>query len=110
MIINIRFKHKDDEYKEKVYNMLDNVWLVNRDQIQKFNQDCDNMPEDNKDGLIKRSYEVSKNPVQQFIQYTEYTKYIKQDDSYYKISQIDNIYNLLIRKKMVVLTKLKRLR
>lgn len=93
------FKHKDDEYKEKVYNMLDNVWLVNRDQIQKFNQDCDNMPEDNKDGLIKRSYEVSKNPVQQFIQYTEYTKYIKQDDSYYKISQIDNIYNLLIRKK-----------
>lgn len=88
--------------------MLDNVWLVNRDQIQKFNQDCDNMPEDNKDGLIKRSYEVSKNPVQQFIQYTEYTKYIKQDDSYYKISQIDNIYNLLIRKKMVVLTKLKK--
>ncbi|MBS1363924.1 MAG: type II CRISPR RNA-guided endonuclease Cas9 [Bacilli bacterium] len=92
-------KNKENKYKEEVYNMLNHVWLSNRDQIQKFNQDCDNMPEDNKDGLIKRSYEVLKNPIQQFSQYTEYAKYIKQDDGYYKILQVDNIYNLLIRKK-----------
>ncbi len=92
-------KNKENKYKEEVYNMLNNVWLSNRDQIQKFNQDCDNMPDNNKEGLIKRSYEVLKNPVRQFSQYTEYAKYIKQNDVYYKISQIDNIYNLLIRKK-----------
>ena len=40
-------KNKENKYKEEVYNMLNNVWLSNRDQIQKFNQDCDNMPDNN---------------------------------------------------------------
>ena len=93
------FKNKKIEFKDKVYEMLENVLLPNRKEIQDFYNSCVNMPDDNKNGLIKRSYEVLKNSVKQFSNDPNYFKIIKTNNEYYKISQIDNIYKLIMRGK-----------
>lgn len=98
------------EFKEEIVDLMNNgfVNLNNWKQIQNFNENCDEMPEDNKDGLIKRSYEVRKNPIKQFSD-VNYIKYIKKNDEFYKISKISNIYGLNINKDKDIKAKLDKL-
>ena len=59
-------KSKDEQHKYKVWNMIEKLHLINSDEIVQFQKDCDNQPEDNKEGLLKRSFEVVKNPTRPF--------------------------------------------
>lgn len=91
--------HNNDIYIEKVLDMIESIDLKNLSQIKEFNKKCDNQPDNDKDALIKRSFEVKRNPIRKFSD-ANYVKYIKKEENqYYKISQIDNIYNLIIRDK-----------
>lgn len=91
-------KSKDEQHKHIVWNMIEKLHLINSDEIVQFQIDCDNQPEDNKEGLLKRSFEVIKNPIRSFAN-TNYSKFIIKNGQYYKISQINNIYDLKIREK-----------
>lgn len=91
-------ENSNKDYNEKVFDMIWSVHLKNAPQIKDFNTACDNQPESEKDALIKRSFEVLKNPVRQFSD-ANYIKYLQKDGQYYKISQINNIYDLILRDK-----------
>ena len=96
---------KDKQHYESVYQMIAGVHLSCGKQIKEFNEACDNQPSDNKEGLLKRSYEVLKNPIRQFSD-TNYAKFIKRGDTYYQICQIDNIYSYDEKKDKKLLDKL----
>ncbi len=76
--------------------MIKNVELNNFMQIKDFNNNCVNQPIDEKDSLVKRSFEVYRNPIRQFSN-ANYVKYIKKGNEYYILKQIDNIYDTTIR-------------
>lgn len=95
----------DKQHYESVYQMIAGVHLLCGKQIKEFNESCDNQPSDNKEGLLKRSYEVLKNPIRQFSD-TNYAKFIKRGDTYYQICQIDNIYNYDEKKDKKLLNQL----
>ena len=85
--------------------MIASVHLSCGKQIKAFNEACDSQPLDNKEGLLKRSYEVLKNPVRQFSD-TNYAKFIKRGDTYYQVCQIDNIYSYDEKKDKKLLDRL----
>lgn len=95
----------DKQHYEKVYQMIASVHLSCGKQIKTFNEACDSQPLDNKEGLLKRSYEVLKNPVRQFSD-TNYAKFIKRGDTYYQVCQIDNIYSYDEKKDKKLLDRL----
>lgn len=97
-------ENSNKDYNEKVFDMIWSVHLKNAPQIKDFNTACDNQPESEKDALIKRSFEILKNPVRQFSD-ANYIKYLQKDGQYYKISQINNIYDLILRDKNGKATK-----
>lgn len=97
-------ENANDDYNEKVFDMMWSVHLKNASQIKKFNVLCDNQPENKKDSLIKRSFEVLKNPIRKFSD-ANYIKYVEKNGQYYKILQIDNIYDLILRDKNGKATK-----
>ena len=83
---------KDEEDRNIIYRYITDIGLKNINQIKNMSKNCNDQPEDNKDGLIKRSFEVLRNPVRKFAD-TNYSKFIKIDDNYYKIQSV-NIYNI----------------
>lgn len=87
------------EHKDEVVDMIENsyIYLNNKEQIFEFNRQCKEMPDNNKDGLIKVSFEVKKNNIKQFSD-TNYRKYIIKENEYYIINKIADIYSLLINK------------
>lgn len=91
-------ENSNKDYNEKVFDMIWSVHLKNASQIKDFNTACDNQPESEKDALIKRSFEVLRDPIRKFSN-ADYIKYIQKDGQYYKILQIDNIYDLILRDK-----------
>lgn len=91
-------KNKDKSHYSKVYNMIKSIELKNFKQIKQFNEDCDQQPIEEKDSLINKSHEVLRNPIRKFSN-ANYVKYLEKEDGFYKISQIDNIYDLIIHDK-----------
>lgn len=92
------FESKDVNHRYKVWQMIEKLYLPNSSEIIKFQNDCDNQPDDNKESLLKRSFEVIKNPVRSFAN-SNYYKYIYSNGDFYKVSQINNIYSLKIKEK-----------
>lgn len=93
---NYWFKHDTDEYHGRVNNMIKSVNLINSNQIKEVHNECDSSNADEKDNSINRSYEIQKNPIRKFSD-ANYVKFIIGDNNeYYKICTIDNIYNLKI--------------
>lgn len=93
---NYWFKHDTDEYRVRVYNMIKSVNLKNSNQIKEVHNECDSNDAAEKDNNINRSYEVQRNPVRKFSD-ANYVKFIIGDNNeYYKVCTINNIYNLII--------------
>lgn len=86
---------KNKKHQHIVWDKIKELHLKNGKQIKEFSDACDNQPEDDKEGLLKRSYEVLRNPLGQFAD-TQYAKFIKIKDEYYKISYTPNIYDAII--------------
>ena len=90
-------KVKKQKQHDDIWYMLEHLSLVNSNQIKKFNNDCDNQPEEDKERLLKRSYEVLRNPLKGFAD-ANYAKFIKINDDYYVIKNISNIYDIIFQK------------
>lgn len=91
-------KNKEKKHIEKIKYMFKGIYLNNQLQIFDFNELCKKQEEYCKDNLLKKSYEVKRNPIRKFND-ANYQKIIEVENGYnkentiYKINQIPNIYD-----------------